>query len=395
MKSLYFIVAVALFLNQSVLKAAPREVKEWTVLVFLNGHNNLDSFGPLNINQMETVGSTANTNVVVQWASLKNATTKRFYIQKDDDRKKISSPVVMELPRVDMGNYQSLVDFVEWAAKEYPAKHYFIDVWNHGGGWMRGEIPSPVKSISNDDLSKHSISTVELGIAMSEIAKTIGHRVDIFGADACLMAMVEIMNEISNSVDTFVGSEEVEPGAGWPYHRFLSEWNRSGALTGKQVGEILAREYVKYYQSDEVKNAEVTLSVIDLTQIDQLRESLGALSQSLREMAAGNKPELLQAIGRALSFQHHSDYVDVGDLLRIMQSLSPSDGALQNALRVKEQLQRAVVQNGVTKKYSKASGLSIWWPKSVESFEKNIDAYSQLKFSGRGSWSELLHALWQ
>src|SRR5271168_2763659 len=52
---------------ESVKAATP--IRDWTMLVYLNGDNNLDSFGTTNLLAMETVGSTANINVVVQWAS--------------------------------------------------------------------------------------------------------------------------------------------------------------------------------------------------------------------------------------------------------------------------------------------------------------------------------------
>ena len=51
--------------------------KEWTFLLYLNGNNNLDSFGKLNINQMEAAGSSDAVNLVVQWASLANRDTRR------------------------------------------------------------------------------------------------------------------------------------------------------------------------------------------------------------------------------------------------------------------------------------------------------------------------------
>src|SRR5207249_2834038 len=40
---------------------------KWTFLVYLDAANNLRDFGPLNFNQMEQVGSTADVNIVVQW----------------------------------------------------------------------------------------------------------------------------------------------------------------------------------------------------------------------------------------------------------------------------------------------------------------------------------------
>src|SRR4051812_16677829 len=70
---------------EAAAKPKKATVKEWTFLTFLNGNNNLDSFGALNINQMEQVGSTDQINIVVQWASLRNRRTQRLYITKDKD----------------------------------------------------------------------------------------------------------------------------------------------------------------------------------------------------------------------------------------------------------------------------------------------------------------------
>ena len=94
--------------------AAPHGQKEWTLLVYLNGHNNLDSFGALNINQMEQVGSTKDINVVVQWASEAVATTKRLYVKKDNDPNTVTSPVVQDMGKVDMGDWRNVVEFVRW-----------------------------------------------------------------------------------------------------------------------------------------------------------------------------------------------------------------------------------------------------------------------------------------
>jgi hypothetical protein len=60
-------------------------VKEWNFLVFLNGKNNLDRFGADNINQMETVGSSKDLNILVQWASNRNGDTRRLLVRKDAD----------------------------------------------------------------------------------------------------------------------------------------------------------------------------------------------------------------------------------------------------------------------------------------------------------------------
>jgi hypothetical protein len=72
----HIISAIALFSLFSTSALAGTPTKEWTFLVFLNGHNNLDSYGTLDLLEMEKVGSTDRVNVVVQWASASSESTK-------------------------------------------------------------------------------------------------------------------------------------------------------------------------------------------------------------------------------------------------------------------------------------------------------------------------------
>ena len=122
-----FLISLAAFPG-SANAGTEQQIKDWTFLVFINGHNNLDSFGAMNIKQMEEVGSNDKMNIVVQWASLSNGNTKRLYVQKSTNPNAVTSPVVQDMAPVDMGDYNELVKFVEWGAKNYPAKHYFVAV---------------------------------------------------------------------------------------------------------------------------------------------------------------------------------------------------------------------------------------------------------------------------
>ena len=40
-----------------------------------------------------------------------------------------------ELGELNMGHPDTLSDFVEWAKLDYPADHFSLVLFNHGGGW--------------------------------------------------------------------------------------------------------------------------------------------------------------------------------------------------------------------------------------------------------------------
>ncbi|MBI4801664.1 MAG: hypothetical protein HY796_03975, partial [Elusimicrobia bacterium] len=151
----------------------PAAEKKWTVMVFINGKNDLEIAGLYNVNQMERVGSTKNMNIVVEIGRMKGQAldtdldgdwtgAKRLLIKKDSDAEKITSPVVMTTDKVHMGDYKRAVDFVAWAKKAYPAKRYMLVLWDHGTGWrdpQQTKKASTGKGISFDDETGNYIRT--------------------------------------------------------------------------------------------------------------------------------------------------------------------------------------------------------------------------------------------
>ncbi|MEK7690151.1 MAG: clostripain-related cysteine peptidase, partial [Bdellovibrionota bacterium] len=224
--------------------------KEWTLLVFMNGNNNLDDFGAYDLNEMEKVGSTDQVNVVVQWASLATNNVKRMYVTKDDDDQTVTSLPVQEMGAVDMGSYQALTDFIKWGAEKYPAKRYFVDVWDHGSGWHARKRLGVARSgfnaldISWDDNTGNSITTEQLGKSIKDAAKAIGQKIDIYGSDACLMAMAEVAGEMKGAVNIFLGAQELEPGPGWPYDTFLARLTAKPVADAKEASKMLVEEFV-------------------------------------------------------------------------------------------------------------------------------------------------------
>lgn len=372
-------------------QAEPIAKKDWTMLVFINGHNNLDDYGAYNINQMEKVGSTDDFNVVVQWASLAaKKTTKRLFVQKDNDINKVSSPVVQELPKVDMGDKKSLLDFIKWGADNFPAEHYFVAVWNHGSGWHLKNASGDdihANDISFDDTTGHHITTEQLAEVMEDATAYIGHPVDIYGSDACLMAMVEIAHEMAGSVTTFVGSEEVEPGDGWPYDGFLERWSKRPGANSNEVGGFLVDAYKAYYQA--LGNSTTTLSALDVTKLPALVEEIGLFREKLLSVKDLNP--IAKAAKDAQRYTY-SDYVDIGDVVdRIKVSLIKQGETNVDFTSLRSALSAVVVANGITG--GKSTGVSMWWPVQAYQWNSNKTRYKGLKFDQDVHWSDVLQKL--
>lgn len=379
--------------------------KEWTLLVFLNGNNNLDRFGKMNMLQMEKVGSTSDINVVVQWASISNRKVQRYYVTKGTDSGNVTSPAIQDLGQVDMGDWKNLVAFVEWGVKNFPAKHYFIDVWDHGSGWhvlqnrlnaLNGRVNmsaglSPF-DISWDDHTGHSISTAQLGQAMDQAKQIIGHNVDLYGSDACLMAMAEVANEMSDSVDIFSGSQDVEPGAGWPYDTFLARWAKKGNASPAEVGTYLTEEYTASYMGGTNGHGNVTFSTYDLSKMEMLNKAVAHLGHELSNLGSAGNAKVLQIVEGVQSFTY-SDYGDLGDFVSGLETASIAGLARTPLAEVKEAMSQFVIANKVTPSFAKATGVSIWLPSSKDTYEHYSAKYEGLKFHKNTHWGDTLKLL--
>lgn len=362
--------------------------KEWALLTYLNGFNSLDSFGYVDMNEMEKVGSSARVHVVSQWASLKTKEVHRVYVNKDSDPANVTSPVVENLGKIDMGDYRSLIDFVRWAAKNYPADHYFVNVWNHGNGWhFTKGVPPSTRDLSYDDLSGNKITTEQLGQALAELSAELGKKIDIFGSDSCLMAMAEVVGQMKGSVDQFVGSEEVEPADGWPYDALLTQWNTGGAKSAADVAKILTQVYVDSYRAGQ----DTTLSGMDVAKYAPLASAVRDLADAIKSEPASIRQKILQAVARTQSYTS-DDYKDLGDFVDVLAKDATINLRPDVLAGVKTALKAFVNVNRTSPGMSRSQGVSIWFPDTAWEFGAYKDRYRAMAFNQDTGWLDAISA---
>ena len=278
------------------------QAKEWTIMVFVNGKNNLEQFALKDMNEMEQVGSTDKLNIVTEVGRIKGydtsdgdwQTVRRFLVQKDTDTSKVTSPVVAEFPKVDMGDYKSVIDFAKWAKTTYPAKKYMLIIWNHGAGWIKGPGSTITKGISYDDETKNHINTPQMG----QILKEIGG-VDVYGSDACLMQMAEVDYEIKDYVKFIVGSEETEPGDGYTYNTFLGPVAAKPAMSAEELAAVAVNAYADHYKANSEGS---TQSYVKTAAIPGLLDASNAFAYAITK--ANDKTAAKNAMSAAQSYAY-------------------------------------------------------------------------------------------
>lgn len=389
--------------------------KKWTLLVFINGNNNLTNYARYNLIDMEKVGSNENINVVVQLARKKNS-AKRLLVQRSSNTRKITSPILEQLDDVDMASLETLESFLEWGIKNFPAEHYFIDIWNHGRGWKK----MASRGISFDDQSGRHLNMLQLAQAMRYAEKLMGHKVDVLGTDACLMAMSEVASEVSDSVDFLMASEETVPGEGWPYSDWLQQWSLKPDATPIEIGRILSKSYVNFYenifnnQSEDLDSEDeeapfteqplkkqapsspmgVTFSVLDLKKMSEYNYAISNLKNELLNLEPSDRETLRQMLPNVMHYED-PDYVDFGDFLASLER-APLNAPIrysQAFVNSQKALSDLVVANETTEDYKRSQGISIWLPREWWLYAGNIERYRQLNFERSTHWSEFIDSL--
>ncbi len=395
----------------------PSESAKWTFIVYLDCDNNLESAGIEDINEMETVGSTEEVNIVVQmdrcatdgydesngdWTG-----AKRFYITKDDDTSTIGSDEIEDLDEINMGDPATLVQFARWAIDNYPAEKYALVLWNHGGAFW-----GVCWDEDNDD---DCLTMPELKCALFNIEEHLGRDLDLVGFDACLMAQVAVMYQIRNSVDIGVGSGYTEPGEGWPYEKILPELVSDPGMTSKELGIIIADEYVASYtdrESDPDDTTAVTQGVFDMEKFDELVNKIDILSMILATNAAnfpqGHNEQIKAARQATNSYDFGTQYfpgniapVDptgycMYDLIDLMNNINGDikfDSEIKDAASaVKIAAQDTILYFAVNPYHGNvkgANGLTIYFPNGYDTEYDN--RFDEVDFAIDAYWDEFLH----
>jgi len=362
---------------------------EWTVMVYLDADNDLESAGIDDINEMEMVGSSTDVNIVVQADRIPNydisnnnwTTTRRYYITQDFDSVQINSQLISDLGELNMGDPQTLIDFTTWAVTEYPAKKYLLVIWNHGGGFRSPTYTA--KDIAWDDTSGGDRITIpELEYALSVISTQMGKKVDIVGMDACLMAMAEVAYQIKDYADILVTSEESEPNDGWPYDTILGQLVSYPTMTPNQLATNIVDNYINSYTS--YYNA--TQSAIDLSYINTLANQLSNLATAIiSDTITPLNNYILASISS--QYYHDADFIDLYDFCNKILIYSNNTNVQNIAVTIQQSLLNyTILRNGyIGSNVNGSRGLSIYFP-----YTYYDTYYNNTNFAQYTQWDEML-----
>jgi len=359
--------------------APPPARASWTVMVYMSGDNNLE---PYIVGDIETelapTGSTANVQVVAladrgpgydksygDWQ-----TTKLFHVTQG--MKADSASAVADWGERNMGNPQTLVEFISWTKANYPADHYALYFWGHGWSWHPGFV-------MRDDTNAADTLDME---EIKAVLPSIGF-MDMVGFDGCNMAAIEVQMLWHGHATALAHSQEWVGGNGVEYDVVLAQLAANYNMTADQVAIATSQSAT----SDKTWSAVAVDSRFDdlLTAVDQW-------SVALNNGLAVNRKKYDRAFGATRSFWQQPSDKDLYDMAFEINRLVGDANIKAKSQAVMNAVSAVVLHERHVNAYRDVHGITIYQISKAREKDSNYDYYLGLDFALQTGWDEFLDA---
>ena len=242
-----------------------------------------------------------------------------------------------------------------------------------------------IRGIAYDDDAQDFLDNIEMKRVLSSTKKMLKHKIDILGMDACMMSMAEVAYQLRDSVLLTVGSEEVEPGDGWPYDRILAKLTKKPTMMPNELATTIVNEYLASYPA----NAGVTQSACDLAKSGLLASTVDQLADTLSSHLsdAGSRAAIVECRLQTQSYDT-PDYIDLYDFCDLLggksglADIQTACSAVKNAIKPDGVITRSGYKGT---KVEHSNGLSIYFPQKSVSL-----VYATLDFTKKTAWGKFL-----
>jgi len=391
----------------------PSVSQTWTVMVYLNGDNNLERYMAEAFNRLELAASNPNVKIFALWDGPDKGDTREYLVQPHG-HSYVEGVNYWNWGELDMGDPNTLIDFVNRSRARQPADHYFLAIVDHGGGWSPelyltqalGRWAFGGSGFSWDDTNDfHYLSSKDMKTVFNQITAA-GGPIDVVYYDACLMAMLEEAYQIRNGAIYLVASEN-ETWTSFPYDTYL---NSIDSTTSPR--ELAVSIVDNYY--DSLLGYPRTMSAIDLSQVEPVSTLVDGLSQALIGSLPTSKEVISQAFRSAQKMDYNFDfkiedtegYVDLASFATELANRMPGTTVATAANKLLNKLndpQTPLViherhQSNIawpTNEYldlNRSTGLSIYLPIGKLDFDLSFYLPIQIDLAADTHWDDFVFA---
>ncbi|MDO4961147.1 MAG: clostripain-related cysteine peptidase [Eubacteriales bacterium] len=350
--------------------AAPKD--KVTVMFYLDGANLEEYMGysttvlgsMLQAKDSEDVNFLLTTGGSRSWNNnaIDNNAMQRFEIHGD-------TLVEMEkYPLTNMGDPQTLAEFLKWGADNYPAEHYAVFLFDHGGAWSGCE--------SDDVYDGASIDLNGLDYAFDYS----GVHFDDIVFNCCLMSNLTVASHMAEFGDYMVASEEAMFAV--PF-RLTSTMNYivrnadhfDAERLGKQAVNMLTGSIETSMREDGISGAFQCADLLDLSKIKEVVKAVDEMGLEMTKLL--DDPAGLTALTAKMSSTRSYVYPYLKDTVSLARNVS---GIISEKVcdRVENAVEDAVVYMVSNSNFAGSNGLSITFDSDGSLNGDSMNEYAEI-----------------
>jgi hypothetical protein len=271
----------------------------------------------------------------------------------------------------NMGDPQTLIDFVTWTKANYRAYHYALYFWGHGWSWHPGYVMS-------DDTDADALDIHEVEAALPSIGF-----IDVVGYDACNMASIEVQQLWHGYATALVGSQEYINMDGIEYDVVLAQLTADPDMTPDQVAIAT---------SQSVTNDRTMSAVAVDGRFDALLTAVDAWSIALSDGLATYRKKYDRAFIATQDFWNAPMDKDLYDMAYEIDRLVSDADIKAKSQAVMNAVDAVVLDEHHTKPYKGAHGITIYHISKASQKDGDYAYYGTIAFAIQTGWDEFLEA---
>jgi hypothetical protein len=381
----FIVLLVLLSTLIGTVSAAPPTRAKWTVMVYISGDNNLENYVVSDIEtELAPTGSSANVQVVALADRGPGYDTSYGDWQTTEFFHVISSPgMKADLAHADaawdanhadelnMGNPQTLIDFVTWTKANYPADHYALYFWGHGWNWHPDYV-------MQDDTDDDTLDMEEVQAALPSIGF-----IDMVGFDGCNMASIEVQMLWHGHATALAHSQEWVGGEGVQYDLVLAQLAANPSMDADNLAIATSQSAT----SDKTWSA---VAVDD--RFDTLLNAVNQWSVALNNGLGANRRKYDRAFGATRSFWQAPMDKDLYDMAHEIKRLVSDQNIKSKSQAVMDAIDDVVLHERHVNAYADVHGITIYHISRATEKDSNYTYYRTLDFALQTGWDEFLDA---
>ena len=418
--------------------------KEWTIMIYMAGDNNLAVDMAYAMEQIKSVAAAGadSPNLFVYYDGNSPA-IPTLYCDFSEPGKpryvrsyKVPSKTyqVPKKENENAANPRSILNFVDWCVNKVEvendgeisfgrrAEKYALIFSGHSLGFQDIGLfkdETSGKSMKMSDFYDMLQALISNKKDLQEIAqannwledeavvehKLLGQKLDILGFDSCVMGMLEVGYQFNLVAKTMIASEGSVPSAGWTYAKILGCLARehNGNVDTREVAAQFVKEFIHSQDAYTVGGVSVDMAAWDLGRLSHLADAFDGLAEALIDCFDDPESRIYRQMERAILHVHwkcqsymYDQNVDLGDFCElldrecglIVKEIGAGDDVdilkrVQKECRgVLKELQKAVILSGFSGGgYQYSNGVSVFFPWSSEAYEVSRKNYEGLSFA--------------